>query len=966
MLPTKRELGKRGGRAGSNRSDDADAEMNPQVNTGASSFGDDCGSNPVEATNEPARESGSLQWGPVREMMPSAYRVRRELYPAGQTREDSFEEFKKRLLDAYGTEESTGQLYERFHALHQREGQTIEGGGVSERDLVARFAGGITSKEAYLAIRLQEPATLTEARRLVSKVMRAEEDFHQRRQTRTGNPKPEKTEATQPMEDLIREGHFLRDCPQRRVAARVMPATTSRRPAERTTATINPQTGNVLTVPGRIENMEISLFVDSGAVVSVIPKQVWDKATSCRKLRGPASPIQLGDGRKMATFGWGSFSCTWGDGRGRSRSHYMVLRDGTRVKFQQEACSDSPPSIGCMGTGVPQKGTRQVTTDSAHKTTAVPPPSGPAVCHGRLVGQMLESGMIEPASGPWSSPVVLVRKKDGSPRFCVDYRRLNAVTRVDAQLLPRIDDTLDALAGSLDDDCMAVVQYTGPGFRVLAVQGDAIQPMQRPGDLQRLMENALMRLTFNGCLVYLDDIIVYGRTEEEHLERLAKVLHRLQSVGLKIRPDKCQLMRRSLRYRNTARKSSSSWASLRIIGADKERPEVELGARTGGSLDQAEECPVQPANFVLPFLLDVDASEDALGAVLSQPNHHGLPVVVADASRSLLQPERKYCATRREMLALVWATRHFRPYLYGRKITARTDHNALRWLRNFGEPEGQEWLEKRDWPQEPPPGSQMFRSLWSQRDRLTLRDGILCLAWEATDREEEKVLQVVPRRNIPEVLRAVHNHPTGGHLGVAKTLGRVRQRFYWPQQREDVEDWCRACQTCAARAAPMQIHSVGQPFQRVGMDLVRPLEGTRRGNRYILVVCNYFSKWPEAFPLPDAEVATALIFGIAKTRTCWPELKLVTGRPRHPQSQGAVERLNGVLQDKLAIWMRENGCKRWSMGLKFVQWQINVSIHETTGQSPFKVTFGEQPRIGLESYVLPKSLVAAAKTEEEI
>ncbi|XP_003369678.1 retrotransposon gag protein [Trichinella spiralis] len=132
--------------------------------------------------------------------------VRRELYPAGQTREDSFEEFKKRLLDAYGPEESTGQLIERFHALHQREGQTIEQytqevaeigrrAGVSERDLLARFAGGITSKEAYLAIRLQEPETLTEARRLVSKVMQAEEDFHQRRQSHTGNPKPEKTEV---------------------------------------------------------------------------------------------------------------------------------------------------------------------------------------------------------------------------------------------------------------------------------------------------------------------------------------------------------------------------------------------------------------------------------------------------------------------------------------------------------------------------------------------------------------------------------------------------------------------------------------------------------------------------------------------------------------------------------------------------------------------------------------------------
>ncbi|KRY60006.1 hypothetical protein T03_1301 [Trichinella britovi] len=198
---------------------------------------------------------------------------RRELYPAGQTRENSFEEFKKRLLDAYGPEEWTGQLIERFHALHQREGQTIEQyakevaevgrrAGVTERDLVARFAGGITSKEAYLAIRLHEPVTLSEARRLVSKVMRAEEDFHQRRQTRTGNPKSEKTEATQLMEDLIREvrnislklekqestaarpaarrngcfncgglGHLRRDCPhERRLTQRPPTGTQSSRP----------------------------------------------------------------------------------------------------------------------------------------------------------------------------------------------------------------------------------------------------------------------------------------------------------------------------------------------------------------------------------------------------------------------------------------------------------------------------------------------------------------------------------------------------------------------------------------------------------------------------------------------------------------------------------------------------------------------------------------------------------------
>ncbi|KRX76741.1 KRAB-A domain-containing protein 2 [Trichinella sp. T6] len=180
-------------------------------------------------------------------------------------------------------------------------------------------------------------------------------------------------------------------------------------------------------------------------------------------------------------------------------------------------------------------------------------------------------------------------------------------------------------------------------------------------------------------------------------------------------------------------------------------------------------------------------------------------------------------------------------------------------------------------------------------------------------------------------------------------------------------------------------------MSRAQVDLIN-FQTMRDGDfKYIMTYLNHFAKFCILSPLKSKraeEVASKLLeifltFGapsilqsdngrefsyviIAELKTCWPELKLVTGRPRHPQSQGAVERLNGVVQDKLAIWMRENGCKRWSMGLKFVQWQINVSIHETTGQSPFKVTFGEEPRIGLESYVLPKSLVDAAKTEEEI
>ncbi|XP_064109720.1 SCAN domain-containing protein 3-like [Macrobrachium nipponense] len=98
----------------------------------------------------------------------------------------------------------------------------------------------------------------------------------------------------------------------------------------------------------------------------------------------------------------------------------------------------------------------------------------------------------------------------------------------------------------------------------------------------------------------------------------------------------------------------------------------------------------------------------------------------------------------------------------------------------------------------------------------------------------------------------------------------------------------------------------------------------------------------------------------------WPQLQLVTGRPRHPQSQGAVERLNGVIQDKLKIWMRENNSKKWNIGLKFVQWQVNISKHEKTKHAPFKATFEEEPSVVLSSTNLPESVLDGICYEEDL
>ncbi|KRY06991.1 Retrovirus-related Pol polyprotein from transposon [Trichinella patagoniensis] len=174
-----------------------------------------------------------------------------------------------------------------------------------------------------------------------------------------------------------------------------------------------------------------------------------------------------------------------------------------------------------------------------------------------------------------------------------------------------------------------------------------------------------------------------------------------------------------------------------------------------------------------------------------------------------------------------------------------------------------EWIEKETWPQLAPEGSLWMKRLWSQRGRRVLQEGTVCRTWEIPDTGDSRLFPVILRQNIPKILNTTHNQPTGGHLGVAITLAKVRQRYCCPRQRED---------KCAGRAvpprklqAPVQLQPVSHPFQRVAMDLVGPLEETQSGNRYILVVCDYFSKWPEAFPLPNAEartVATVLVNGV--------------------------------------------------------------------------------------------------------
>ncbi|MES9883150.1 MAG: reverse transcriptase domain-containing protein, partial [Sedimenticola sp.] len=604
------------------------------------------------------------------------------------------------------------------------------------------------------------------------------------------------------------------------------------------------------------------------------------------------------------------------------------------------------------------------------------------------VESMLDNGIIEPSISPWASPIVLVDKKDGTTRFCVDYRALNQCTRKDSYPLPRAQDCFDAMGGTnwfssidlqsgywqvaMDPSDADKTAFTCPlglyQFRVLP-----FGLCNGPPTFERLMEHVLSGLQWTICLLYIDDVVTFSKTFDEHIDRLSQVLTRISNAGLKVSPKKCHFFQKEIHFlghvvsetgistdpEKTA--AVQNWPQPKTVKqvrsflgfcsyyrryvkgfAQIAQPLHKL-IQKGETFKWTEQCATaftqlkqtltSPPILAFPiidqqgYILDTDASSYAIGSVLSQvqDSHER---VIAYYSQTLNKPERNYCITRRELLAIVQSVKHFHHYLYGSRCLIRTDHGALTWLFKFKNPEGQlarwlqvlstynitieyrpgrlngnadglsrlpcfpcshcekreiqererveqnikceceirkiqssqdtdmeddsiedtlvssQWISSKSFPeiracQETDKvleaiidwkGEKKRKPEWAeishlgaeckhyllQWDRLTIVNEVLYRKWYDSKSDDTRMQLVVPKVWRDEIIRMLHNNVCAGHLGMTKTVARVRSRFYWVGYKADVLKACNDCVTCQARKmpagpskAPMQSYHVG-------------------------------------------------------------------------------------------------------------------------------------------------------------
>ena len=360
--------------------------------------------------------------------------------------------------------------------------------------------------------------------------------------------------------------------------------------------------------------------------------------------------------------------------------------------------------------------------------------------------KMLKAGVIQESTSEWAAAPVLIRKRDGTVRWCIDYRALNELTVKDNFPLPLVDDCLDTLSGNMwfskldansaywqvkikEEDRKKTAFTTKYGLFEHVRMGFGL--CNGPATYARVINFVPRGLNWKTVLAFLDEILVLGKNFKDHLPNLGEALARFRRFGLRLKPKKCMLFQRQVEFlgRNVSQNSISmtdvgiktvlDWPTPRcskdverfaglvnyhrVFVKDFSRLAEPLYKVVGKknmfkwdkeqqkAFDALKEALTHPQVLALPdgasdLILDTDASDYAVGSELLQIQN-GEEKVIAYGSFALTTEQRKYCTTRKELLAVLRFTRQWRHHLLGRPFIVRTDHASLIW-QIFGSHKG--------------------------------------------------------------------------------------------------------------------------------------------------------------------------------------------------------------------------------------------------------------------------------------
>ncbi|KAJ9542239.1 LOW QUALITY PROTEIN: hypothetical protein OSB04_028745, partial [Centaurea solstitialis] len=669
-----------------------------------------------------------------------------------------------------------------------------------------------------------------------------------------------------------------------------------------------------------------------------------------------------------------------------------------------------------------------------------------------LVKEMLEVGLIQPSLSPFSSLVLLVKKKDGSWRFCVDYRALNRTTVVDKFPIPVIEELLDELHGATifskldlksgyhqirmkEKDIQKTAFRTHQGLYEFLVMPFGLT--NAPATFQALMNEVFKQFLRKFVLVFFDDILVYSHLIDEHKEHLKKVLEVLKMHQLYANKKKCEFGRDRLGYLGHLISSKEmevdpskiravmDWTTPKTITELRgflglsgyyrkfirnygvlARPLTDLLKKNQFMWSEEAQSTFDKLKLVLAsapvlrlpdfskeFVLETDASGYGLGAVLMQEEQP-----IAFFSHALGSRAQQKSVYEKELMAIVFAIKKWRPYLLGRRFVVRPDQQSLRFLleQRVVEPDYQRWMSKLmgyDFTVVYKPGrvnqaaDALSRKLWVNRHWNDLKkeiDDDVFLKQIKADLSSGRGFEVrqgmlfyndrlvIPKNStfIPSLFYEFHSSRIGGHTGEDRTYQRLAAEVFWMGMKKDIIDMVKKCDTCQ-RNKILNGTPVGllQPLElpekvwdEVSMDFVKGLPRSY-GRSTIMVVVDRVSKYAHfvglKHPFNAQTVAAAFsneiirLHGVPQSVVfdrdkIFKELfqlqgsKLKYSSTYHPQSDGQTEVVNRCLEQYLRCWVSGKP-RQWFKWLPWAELSYNTSYHTSLKSSPFKVLYGREP-----------------------